>query len=162
VEELVDLLLVLGHGEPRLGVVDDVGQLFLDGVLVERHRHAAEGLGRGHRPVELGAVVADDRGLVTTGKAERGQSQRDAARAREVIAPRGGLPDAEVLLRMATRLGQRSALARMSFGKVSGTRRRASTRSLSGCCFENSLRWGASEWREFYARGLVMSSKRPL
>jgi len=42
-EELVDLLLVLDDREARLRVVDDVFHLLLAGVLVERHRNAAEG-----------------------------------------------------------------------------------------------------------------------
>src|SRR5438132_86376 len=45
VQELVDLLLVLDDREARLGVIDDEGQLALDRVLVERHRHATERLG---------------------------------------------------------------------------------------------------------------------
>ena len=98
VQELVDLLLVLDHGEPRLRVIGDVGQLLLDRVLVERHRHAAEGLRGRHGPVELGPVVADDRRLVPAGEPEGSQPERDATGALEVLAPRVGLPDAEVLL----------------------------------------------------------------
>ena len=75
VEQLVHLLLVLDHREARLGVVDDELHLLLDGVLVERHRDAAERLGGQHRPVELRAVVADHRGLVAARKAERGQAR---------------------------------------------------------------------------------------
>src|SRR2546428_3376897 len=97
-EELVHLLLVLDDGEARLRVVDDVLHLFLDGVLVERHRHAAERLRGEHRPVELGAVVADDGDLVAAPEAQRGEAQGDRARLGEVVPPRGGLPDAVVLL----------------------------------------------------------------
>ena len=98
VQELVDLLLVFHHGEPRLRVIDDVGQLFLDRVLVERHRNAAQRLGGGDRPVELRSVVADDGRLVAAREAQRGQTEGDATRALLVVAPGVGLPDAEVLL----------------------------------------------------------------
>ena len=97
-EELVDLLLVLDDREARLRVVDDVFHLLLAGVLVERHRNAAERLRGEHRPVELGAVVTDDGDLVAAAKAQRGEAQRDRARLGEIIAPRGRLPDAVVLL----------------------------------------------------------------
>src|SRR6266478_134224 len=97
-EELVDLLLVLDDREARLRVVDDVFHLLLDGVLVERHRYAPERLRGEHRPVELGAVVADDGDLVAAPEAQRGEAQGDRARLGEVVPPRGGLPDAVVLL----------------------------------------------------------------
>ena len=41
-EQLVDLLLVLDHREAHVGVVEDVGHLVGDRVLVQRHRHAAQ------------------------------------------------------------------------------------------------------------------------
>src|SRR5439155_5898617 len=72
--------------------------LLLDRVLVERHRHAAQRLGRGHRPVELGPVVADDRGLVAALETERGEAERDTPGPGEVLVPGVRLPDAEVLL----------------------------------------------------------------
>ena len=97
-QELVDLLLVLDDREARLGVIDDEGQLALDRVLVERHRHAAERLGGHDRPVERRAVVADDRDLVAAGQAEREKAERDQARFLEVLAPGIGLPDAVFLL----------------------------------------------------------------
>jgi hypothetical protein len=62
VQELVHLLLVLDHGEAGLRVGEDELHLLLDGVLVERHRHAAQRLGGQHRPVERGAIVADHGG----------------------------------------------------------------------------------------------------
>src|SRR5262249_6329696 len=49
-------------------------------------------------PVELRAVVADDRDLVTAGEAERRQSERDEPRLLRVAAPGIRLPDAVVLL----------------------------------------------------------------
>ena len=98
VQELVHLLLVLDHREPRLRVVHDVLHLLLDRVLVERHGHAAEGLGGQHRPVERRPIVADDGGLVAAREAERGQPERDQARLGEVLAPGIRLPDPQVLL----------------------------------------------------------------
>jgi hypothetical protein len=97
-QQLVDLLLILRHRKPRLGVIDDVGQLLLVRVLVERHRDAAERL-RGQRgPVERRPVIAHDRGLVAPDESERGQAQGEAPAPLEVVTPGVRLPDAEVLL----------------------------------------------------------------
>ena len=97
-QELVDLLLILDDGEASLGVLDDVLHLALDGVLVDRHRDTAQCLRGHHRPVELRAVVADDRDAVAAREAERGQAQRDQASLLEVPRPGIGLPDPEVFL----------------------------------------------------------------
>ena len=78
-QELVHLLLVLDDGEPRLGVIDDVLHLLLDGILVDRDRDAAERLGRHHRPVELGAVISHDGDPIAAREAERGETVRDQA-----------------------------------------------------------------------------------
>ena len=58
-QELVDLLLVLGQRETRAGMLDDIGKLVGHRILVDRHRHAAQRLRRAHRPVEPRPVVAD-------------------------------------------------------------------------------------------------------
>ncbi len=97
-EELVHLLLVLGHGEARLGVVHHVLQLLLDRVLIDGHGHAAERLRGHHRPVELGPVVADDHDPVAAPEAQRGQAKRDQPGLLEVVTPGIGLPDPVVLL----------------------------------------------------------------
>jgi len=97
-QELVHLLLVLHHGEARLGVVHHVLHLALDGVLVERHRDPPEGLGGQHGPVELRPVVPHDGGLVAPGEAQRGQPERDEARLLPVVRPGVGQPDPVVLL----------------------------------------------------------------
>src|SRR5438445_12527 len=65
VQQFVHLLLVLDHREPGLRVVEDVLHLLLDRVLVDRDRHAAEGLGGHDGPVWLREVVPGDGGLVT-------------------------------------------------------------------------------------------------
>ena len=60
-EELVDLLLILDHRETRPAVLDHVGELVRDRVLVHGDRDPAEGLGGTHRPVEPRPVLPDDR-----------------------------------------------------------------------------------------------------
>src|SRR5262249_36147858 len=96
-QELVHLLLVLDDSEARLGVVDDVLHLLLDGVLVDRDRNAAERLGRHDRPVELGPIVADDGDSILAHEADRGEAVRDQAGFFEVARPGVRLPDPEVL-----------------------------------------------------------------
>src|SRR3546814_2855183 len=63
-EKLVDLLLVFHHGEACLGVLQHIGDLVGDGVLVKRDRDAAQRLHGGDGPVKARAVVADDSHLV--------------------------------------------------------------------------------------------------
>ena len=106
VEQLVDLLLVLGDREADLGMIDDVRQLLLDRVLVERDRHPSESLDGEHGPVELGSVVADDGRLVATREAEGSETQRDPAAALVVIPPRVRLPDPVVFLADCDLLGK--------------------------------------------------------
>ena len=63
-EHLVHLLLVSGDDVAGAAMVEDVGDLVADRVLVERHRHAPCRLRRHHRPVERRAVAADDGDVV--------------------------------------------------------------------------------------------------
>ena len=88
VQELVHLLLILDHREPDLRVVDDVLRLLLDRILIDRHGHPAQRLAGHDGPVELGAVVADDRGLVASREAERREPERDQPGLGEVLTPR--------------------------------------------------------------------------
>ncbi len=116
-QELVDLLLILDDREPRLGVLDDVLHLALDGVLIDRHGDAAERLRRHHRPVELRAVVADDRHAVAAREAERGEAERDEARLLEILGPRGRLPDAEIFLADRDLVGEAPRILAHELGK---------------------------------------------
>jgi hypothetical protein len=96
-EELVGLLLVLHERVLDVRVVEDVDHLLRDGVLVDRHRDATEGLGRGHGPVQARAVLADD---MTHPALEplRGEPAGERAHLALDLAPGPGLPDAEVFL----------------------------------------------------------------
>ena len=64
------LLLVLGHDERGLGVVQHVDQLRSDRILVDRHRDAAQRLGGELGKVELRAVVAHHGELVAALEAD--------------------------------------------------------------------------------------------
>ncbi len=97
-DHLVRLLLVLHQGEAGLGVVHDELHLALDGVLVQRHRHAAQALGGHHAPVELRAVVPHDADAVAAAEAHRREPVRQVAHLLGGFAPSVGLPDAVVLL----------------------------------------------------------------
>ena len=97
-DQLVDLFLILGHGEARLRVIEDEQHLLGDRVLVDRHRHGAEALGRQHRPVELRPVVADDGDLVAALHAECCEATGNRPHSGRRLGPAMGLPDAEFLL----------------------------------------------------------------
>src|SRR5499426_3752978 len=78
-QDLVDLLLVLGHDHRTLGVIPDERQLLGDRILEDRHRYAAQAL-RGHlRPVETRAVVADYRQPLASLEPERDEPEREVA-----------------------------------------------------------------------------------
>ena len=97
-EELVDLLLVLDDREMHLGVVQHIDHLRRDRILVERHRHAAQRLRGGHRPVEPRPVVADDREVHPALEALRRKPAGQRAHLVLDLRPGPGLPDPEILL----------------------------------------------------------------
>ena len=63
-EQLVHLLLVLGHGKADIGILDGEGHLGGHRILVKRHGNRAQALRRAHRGVEAWPVVANDREVV--------------------------------------------------------------------------------------------------
>ena len=86
-QQLVDLLLVLGEREARAGMLDDVGELLGDRILVDRHRHAAQRLRGAHRPVEQRAVVADHDQPIAAAEALIGQARGEQADLGRDMAP---------------------------------------------------------------------------
>jgi len=141
VEELVDLLLVLDDGEPGLGVIDDELDLFLDGVLVDGYRDAAQSLGRHDRPVELRPVVADDGDPVAAREPERGEALRDEAGLIEVRGPRVHLPDPQVLLPDRDLVGSAAGIEPDELGKVSSPSSRPSASLLRAGAFKSPPRY---------------------
>src|SRR3954451_23257710 len=69
--KLVHLLLILGQRETDFGVVQDVGHLIGDCVLIDRDRNAADRLRGCNRPIKPRPVVTDDCELVAAFEAER-------------------------------------------------------------------------------------------
>jgi hypothetical protein len=116
-EELVDLLLVLGQGEPRAGMLDDVGELVGHRILVDRHRHAAQRLRRAHRPIEPGPVVADHDQPVAAPETEIGQARRQQADLACDMSPVIGLPDAVFLLTIGRPVRAAAGALRQKLGK---------------------------------------------
>ncbi|EKE18083.1 MAG: hypothetical protein ACD_10C00137G0001 [uncultured bacterium] len=60
-EQFVDLLLILDDGETDAGILQRKKHFARDGILIERHRHAAQTLRRAHHHVQMRPVVADHR-----------------------------------------------------------------------------------------------------
>ena len=117
---LVDLLLVLHHGEAHAGMVEHIGHLFGDRVGIDRHRNRAERLRCRKCPVETRAVGADDGDAVAMcrGPAPEGQARilrTSSSCSRQVQLCQ--MPKS--LWRMAGRSPSLSALRSRYFGNVS-------------------------------------------
>ena len=97
-DELVDLLLILDHGERHFGMRQDVSHLVGHRVGIDRHRHGAERLPGAHRPIKPRAIAADDGELVAAFEAELGKADREGADLLEHLRPGPALPDAEILV----------------------------------------------------------------
>ena len=119
-QQLVHLFLVLGDGESRFGVLQDELHFLGHGVLVERHRHAADALRRHHGPVELRPVVADDRHLVAALQTLGGQPAGQRPHLVEHLPPAVFQPDAEVLLAHGDTLRMAAGAVEQKLGKRVG------------------------------------------
>ncbi len=97
-EQLVDLLLVLGNRMGDFGILDGERHLGGHRVLVQRHRHRAEALCGAHRRVDPRAVVADQRDVIAALEPLLGEPAGERAHLVGKPLPRPGLPDAEILL----------------------------------------------------------------
>ncbi len=97
-QHLVDLLLILGDDDLRPGVVDQVSDLLIEGILVDAEDHRPKGV-RGDLAVDpLGAVVADNADRVAAADAEGVHPQGKPLDAGVVVGPGEFVPDAELLL----------------------------------------------------------------
>ena len=141
-EKLVDLFLVLGQGEARAGMLDDIGELVGHRVLVDRHRHPAQRLRRAHRPVEHRAVVADHDQPIAAAEALIGQAGGEQADLGRDMAPAMALPDAVFLFPVGRpvragpgTLGQKLGKRVPSVGRGIGRSRRHPLLSLPGTAF---------------------------
>ena len=97
-EQLVDLLLVLGDGVAHLGVLDRKRHLGGGSILVERHRDRAEALRGGDARVDARPVRPDQDDMVAALQPTLGEAAGEGERLVGVAPPGPGLPDAEVLL----------------------------------------------------------------
>ncbi len=97
-QDLVDLLLILGHHHRDFRVIEHIGELAGDRVLAGRHGDPAQAHRGELREIEPRPILADHRQLVALPKARRGEPEREVADLLPVAPPAVGLPDAEVLL----------------------------------------------------------------
>ena len=95
--QFVDLLLVFGHRETHLGMVEHKGHLVGDRILVDRDRNAAQSLRRGDRPIEPRPVVADDRELVAAPETQFRQTAGERLDLSRDLRPAPALPNAVIL-----------------------------------------------------------------
>ena len=75
-QHLVDLLLVLAHGENHAGMIEDIDHLLGNRVGIDGNRNATQCLHGCKGPVQPGTVLADDCHLVARLQPEFGQAQR--------------------------------------------------------------------------------------
>ena len=116
-ENLVDLFLVLGDDEGDLGVLQHIGHLVGDAVLVDRHRHRPERLHGGEGPIEPRPVGADHRHLLARLETEFLKAERVVAHQIGDLAPRPRLPDAEILLAHRRTIATVHGIPDQQFGK---------------------------------------------
>ena len=115
--QFVDLLLVFGHRETHLGMVEHKGHLFGDRILVDRHRHAAQRLRRGDRPIEPRPVVADDRELVAAPEADGRETAGERLDLGGDLGPAPALPDPVILLAVGRPLRPHPRMLEQQFRK---------------------------------------------
>ena len=106
-QQLVDLLLILGDHHRDAGEGQQIGDLVIQRIPVEAERARAQRMRRdlAHHPVR--PIVADQPDHVAGADAQGPQPERDAARARLVLAPGDAAPDAELLLAQRHLAGMR-------------------------------------------------------
>jgi hypothetical protein len=121
-QDLVHLLLILGHDHAHLGVVPDECELLGDGILVHGHRHATQALHGELSGVQTRPVVPDDRQAVAPPEPEGGQPQREVSHLAVILPPRPRLPDPPVLLADGRTLSQLAGIAQEQMGKGSEIR----------------------------------------
>ncbi len=110
-ENLVHLLLVTGNEEAGLGVLEHIGHLLADGILVERHRNRTHHLGGDHRPVEIGPVAPHHRHPVAFLEAEGEIAVGQGGDLLERLLPCPFLPDAELLFPIGRPIGKAFGIA---------------------------------------------------
>ena len=96
-------------------MVEDKGHLLGDQVLVDRHRHATQGLRRGDRPIESRPVVADDRQLVAAREPQPLEPGRERLHLGRSVGPAPALPDAVILLAHRRPVGALAGVRQQQF-----------------------------------------------
>ena len=97
-EQLVDLLLVLGEDVGDLCALNRSHHLFGRCILIERHGDGAQPMRRAHRGIEARPVVAHEGDMCTALQTPRRQCSRQRSRLVSQFAPCHGSPDAALFL----------------------------------------------------------------
>ena len=116
-QDLVDLLLVLHHGEAHACMIEHEAHLGGHRVLIDRHRDGAQRLGGAHGPVEPRPVIADDRHLVAARQAEPGEAHGERGDLVAHLGPGPDLPDAQVLLAHGRAIGETPGVTQQQLGE---------------------------------------------
>ena len=96
--DLVDLFLVLDRGKAHIGVGEHEGQFVGHRIGVDGHGNCAQHLRSHHRPIKSRPVAADDGDGLPALDAKVVQPDGIGAYDLVDLAPRPGLPDAEILV----------------------------------------------------------------
>ena len=97
-EQLVDLLLVLGEDVADFRALNRRRHLIGRRILIERHRDGAQPVRRAHRCVEARPIVAHERDMRPALQTARRQCGRQRGCLVGQFAPRHGAPDAALFL----------------------------------------------------------------
>jgi hypothetical protein len=116
-EQLVDLLLVLGHDHVHARQSEHVHDLVADAGRVDADHQGTQALRGELGDQPLGAVVADHAHHVAALDAQRGEASSKIFDASGVFAPAQALPDAVALLRQRDRVGVRRGMREQEAGQ---------------------------------------------
>src|SRR6266571_4136431 len=116
-QELVHLFLVLHDRKAGLSMLEDKLHFLGARVLIQRYRHSTQALRRGHGPVQVWTVVADDRYFVSACQAHGCQPTGPRSYFVVHLAPGPGLPDTEIFFTHSDLVGVLSGTVEQQLGK---------------------------------------------
>ncbi len=116
-KNLVDLLLILGENHPSPGIIDQVGNLFVERILIDAKDHAADGMDTDLPGNPFGTIVADNTDCVSLDNPQLLETEGNIANLLLIIGPGQLFPDAESLFTHCDIIGPMLSIIGEQLGK---------------------------------------------